>query len=155
ESLKNEVVRRVLAERGWDQSVNILPTASVRLLHACERAKIDLSSRNVVQLYVGHFFNKVANEELDYSLTREALEAITGPLIDEGLSRVRRLLEAASVPPQQIALCLAVGGMVNMPAIKGRLHEWFGAERVHVPGSAGTLVAEGAAWVANDEARLL
>ena len=155
ENLSNEVVRRVLGERSWEESVSILPTAAVRLLHACERARSYFSSRNSVQLYVGNFFRNVTNEELDYSLTREALEEITSPLIDEGLSRVRRLLEAAAVPPQQIALCLAVGGMVNMPAIRGRLHEWFGPERVHVPSSAGTLVAEGAAWVAHDQARLL
>jgi molecular chaperone DnaK len=155
ETVKNEIVKRVVRSRGWDEAVNILPNATARLLHRCERAKIDLSTRDVVELYVANFFRGVENEELDYSLTRETLEEITLPLVEQGLARVRRLLEAAAVPPQQVALCLAVGGMVSMPSIKARLHEWFGPERVHVPSAAGTLVAEGAAWVAHDQARLL
>jgi hypothetical protein len=157
EAIKNEIVKRVLQQRGWTESVNILPNASARLLHRCERAKIDLSSpsRDMVELYVPSFFRGVANEELDYSLSRDSLEEITAPLVEQGMSRVRRLLDAAGVPAQQIALCLAVGGMVNMPTIKAHLHEWFGPERVQVPGGAATLVAEGAAWVAHDEARLL
>ena len=41
-----------------------------------------------------------------------------------------------------------------MPAIKTRLHELFGPQRVHLAESSGTLIAEGSAWIAHDEARL-
>ena len=41
-----------------------------------------------------------------------------------------------------------------MPAVKRRLHEWFGPERVEVPDSAATLIAEGAAWIAMDNTGL-
>ena len=42
-----------------------------------------------------------------------------------------------------------------MPAIKQRLHEWFGPERVEIPDSTATLISEGAAWIAADAVRLL
>src|SRR5690606_5438723 len=50
--------------------------------------------------------------------------------------------------------CLATGGMVNMPMVKNRLDELFGPGRVHVSRRSASAIAEGAAWVAHDEARL-
>ncbi len=41
-----------------------------------------------------------------------------------------------------------------MPAVKRRLHEWFGPERVQIPDGTATLIAEGAAWIAVDEVGL-
>lgn len=154
ETIKNEVVRRVQKVRGHDETVKVQPDAMMRLLHRCERAKIDLSTRNSVELYVGGFFCGVLHEELDYSLRREDLEEMIEPLLDKGLTRIKKILKEADVSPSQVALCLATGGMANMPAIKTRLHEWFGPQRVHVSERSATLVAEGAAWVAHDQAKL-
>ena len=44
--------------------------------------------------------------------------------------------------------------MVAMPAIQGSLREIFGMNRLKMPESAATLISEGAAWIAHDEARL-
>ena len=44
--------------------------------------------------------------------------------------------------------------MSNTPAVRRRLHEWFGPERVQIPDSTATLIAEGAAWIAFDGAGL-
>ncbi|MEN8133893.1 MAG: Hsp70 family protein, partial [Pseudomonadota bacterium] len=154
DAIKNEVVRRVLKARGLDDTVQYHPDAMMRLLHRCERAKIDLSTRDSVELYVAGFFQAIPDEELDYSLSRVELEDITGPLLDKGFSRISKLLDAADVSHAQIAACLATGGMANMPAIKARLHEWFGPQRVQVSERSGTLIAEGAAWIAHDSARL-
>lgn len=41
-----------------------------------------------------------------------------------------------------------------MPAVKRRLHELFGPQRVKIPDGTATLIAEGAAWIAADEAML-
>jgi hypothetical protein len=125
-----------------------------RLRHECERAKIALSERSSAAVYVGSFFRGVEDESLDHKLTREQLETIVGPLLDKGLSRITSILEMAGVSPAQISLCLAVGGMANMPAIRARLHEWFGVQRVHVSNKSASLIAEGAAWIAHDDARL-
>ncbi len=154
ELLTNEIVRRVLKLRDSSNSTDVGPDALTRLIHRCERAKIDLSTRDQVQLYIGSFFKGEVNNELDYTLSRDELEDIIAPLLNTGLSRISKLLEAADVSHAQVSLCLATGGMVNMPVIKARLHEWFGAQRVSVSDRSGTLIAEGAAWIAHDQARL-
>jgi len=45
--------------------------------------------------------------------------------------------------------------MAAMPSIRSRLHELFGPERVEIPENSATLVAQGAAWIANDEQTLM
>ena len=154
DTINNEIVRRVQNARELDESVQVQPDAMTRLLHRCERAKIDLSTRDSVELYVASFFRGVEDEVLDYSLTRDELDSITRALLDKGFLRISNILAAADVSPAQISACLATGGMANMPAIKARLHELFGAQRVHVSDRSGTLIAEGAAWIAHDRARL-
>ncbi|MGZ0080049.1 Hsp70 family protein [Methylomonas sp. YC3] len=154
EMLAQEIERRVLQNMDDAEAAQILMDAKTRLIHRCERAKIDLSTRDKVQLYIPNFFRGSKNDELDYSLTRDEMEEIIAPLLDNGLNRITKLLESAHVSPAQISLCLATGGMANMPIIKARLHEWFGAQRVQVSDRSGTLIAEGAAWIAHDEAQL-
>jgi molecular chaperone DnaK len=150
-AIKNEVERKVSAELGLDESAQIHPDAGTRLLHLAERAKIDLSSRKSVKLYLRSFFKGITDEDLDYTLSREEMEAITKPYIDKGIARINRLLQSANVTSAEISLCLASGGMTNMPAIRARLHEWFGPQRVHISDRGATLIAEGAAWAAHDK----
>lgn len=152
--IRNEIVRRTEQVRGLDDSVQVRPDAQTRLLHRCEQAKIDLSSRSSVEIYVPGFFRGAADDDLEYKLTRNELEDIIDPLLSKGLNRIRKLLDEADVAPAQIAACLATGGMANMPAIQSRLHEWFGAQRVEISQRSATLIAEGAAWIAHDSARL-
>jgi actin-like ATPase involved in cell morphogenesis len=153
--LMNEIVRKVITERGLTHDVKSEPHAMLRLRHHCERAKIDLSSRDRVEIYVPNFFQKITDPDFNYTLTRDDLESITAPLLDTGLSRINTLMESAGLIQAQISLCLATGGMTGMPAIRERLHEWFGGpQRVHVSERSGTLVAEGAAWIAHDKVNL-
>lgn len=154
EVLRNEIVKRVMERRGFDETTDYHPDAMARLLHRCERAKIDLSSRESVELYVNSFFRGVFEDDLEFSLSRDGLEEIVAPLLDRGLKRVEKLLSLADVSPAQVSACLATGGMSNMPAIKSRLHEWFGATRVYISDRSGTLIAEGAAWIAHDRAKM-
>lgn len=154
DAIRHEVVRRVHEARGYNDQTLSHPDAAARLLHRCERAKIDLSTRERIEVYVDHFFRGVEDDSLEYTLTRSSLEQLAQPLIDAGIDRIRSLLEAAQVAPAQVALCLATGGMVNMPVIRARLHELFGPQRVHVVGDGGSATAEGAAWIAHDGADL-
>ena len=155
EILKNEIVQRELLSRGIQEQIQVHPDANVRMLHRCERSKIDLSTRNKVEIYISNYFQGITQEDLAYTLHREEMEEIISPLLDKGLARIDKLLESANVSSSQIDLCLVTGGMANMPAIKARLHEWFGPQRVHVPDEkSGTMIAEGAAWVAADQAKL-
>ena len=91
---------------------------------------------------------------LEYRLTRDELDEITRSIITSGMHEIEALLESVNMGPSQVALCLVVGGMAAMPAIRGRLHELFGPQRVEVPEKSGTLVAQGAAWIAHDTQRL-
>lgn len=154
DELRNEIERRVRAKRKLDDSVEIHPEAHTRLMHECEKAKIDLSSRSNVNIFVPTFFRDLDDPALDFTLSREELESIVTHLVRKGVARIERLLEREGYSTASVALCLATGGMVNMPMVKARLHELFGPQRVHVSERSASLISEGAAWVAHDKSRL-
>jgi molecular chaperone DnaK (HSP70) len=156
QSIRNEVERRVRESRGLGAEVERLPGADLRLLHECENAKIALSDPAVSYwtIYVEHFFNGIDDTALDLRLTRDDLNSIVGSLIKKGISRITAVLDKQEVSPAAISLCLATGGMANMPLIRSRLHEIFGPARVVLSERSASLISEGAAWVAHDEARL-
>ena len=154
EKIMNHLVQKVRRARGLDETATIQPGAEARLLHGCERAKIDLSSRPKVSLYVPSFFRGIEDEDFDDELSQEELETIVGPLLDKGFGRIQSILQDARYSYEQVALCVATGGMSNMPAVKRRLHGLFGPERVEIPDGTATLIAEGAAWIASDQAGL-
>jgi len=153
EALRNAVVDRVLARRGLSNTASVHPDAMTRLLHTCERTKIDLSTRDSAVVYLSSFFRE-GETDLEDKVTRTDLERVVAPLLDQGIARIMGLLDRAGVAPVQIAQCLAVGGMANMPAVKSRLHEIFGVQRVHISDRSASLIAEGAAWIASDNIRL-
>jgi len=154
EALMNSLVQKVSSQRDLDENVEIQPQAKARLMDKCERAKIDLSSRSNVSIYVGSFFRGEDDDDFDYSLSENELEHIVSPLLDKGFRRIKKVLSDAGYEPEQVALCIATGGMSNMPAVRRRLYEWFGPERVRVPDGTATLIAEGAAWIAADDVGL-
>lgn len=154
EAIVSGVAKKVCEARKIEDALGTQAGAEARLLDRCERAKIDLSTRSSVAIYVGSYFHGAEDDDLDYSLTRDELERIVNPLLDKGFKRIEKLLKDAGYAPEQVALCVATGGMSNMPAVRRRLHEWFGPERVQIPDGTATLIAEGAAWIASDGAGL-
>ena len=78
------------------------------------------------------------------------MEIMIKEKIDEGISRVDSLLQKCSIDKSSIQMCLATGGMVNMPIIQSRLKEIFGPQRVNISERGNTIIAEGAAWAASD-----
>ena len=150
DAIRNAVTDRFFDEHGIDPDADIVhDDARTRLLEECEKAKIDLSSRSAVVLYVPGFFRD-SDDDFDLSLERATLEGIVAPLVSRGMRHIDELLDRADVAPAQIATCVATGGMVTMPAVRARLHERFGPARVSVSERAASLVSEGAAWVAHD-----
>lgn len=154
DAIMNKLVQQQYEARGFDASAEVQLGAKARLRDRCERAKIELSTRARTQIYVSSFFRGSGAEEFDAGLTQEDLETIVAPILKKGFDRIEMLLKKADFAPEQVALCLATGGMSNMPAVKRRLHEWFGPERVQIPDGTATLIAEGAAWIASDQAGL-
>ena len=154
EAIMNRLIQNVRKIRTLDETVETHQGATARLLDRCERAKIDLSFRSKVAIYIGSFFRGSVDEDFDYELSQSELEKIVGPLLDKGFRRIEHVLKDADYSLEQVALCVATGGMSNMPAVKRRLHEWFGPERVEIPDRTATLIAEGAAWIAADKVGL-
>ena len=154
ENIMNRLLRNVCTSRGMENDVEIQQGAKARLLDFCERAQIELSTRSGTQIYVANFFHNVTDEDFDYLLEQDELEQVSAPLLDKGFDRIERVLRNAGFAREQVALCVATGGLSNMPAVKRRLLEWFGPERVQIHDSTATLIAEGAAWIASDKANL-
>ena len=149
DALRNAAIDRYLHSNDVAPSTEIHDDARTRLLEQCESAKIELSTRSSVILYVPGFF-RGEDGDFDLPLDRGTLESIVAPLISRGMKQIDELLARADVDPTQIAACVATGGMVEMPAVTARLHERFGPARVKVSDRSATLVSEGAAWVARD-----
>jgi hypothetical protein len=154
EELRNEVEKRSRAEQGLGDDVEVLPEARKRLLHECEKAKIRLSDRSTWSVYVDPYYQDDQQSDLQVNLSRDNLQDIVGHLVKKGIARIERLLEREGFSTASVELCLATGGMVNMPMVKNRLDELFGPGRVHVSKRSASAIAEGAAWVAHDQARL-
>lgn len=154
EELRNEVERRSRADQGLGEDIEVLPEARKRLLHECEKAKIRLSDRSTWNVYVDPYYQSDQQSDLQVNLSRDDIQNIVGHLVRKGVARIERLLEREGYSTASVEFCLATGGMVNMPLVKNRLDELFGPGRVHVSRRSASAIAEGAAWVAHDEARL-
>ena len=154
DELRNEVEKRSRAANGLGDDVDVLPEARKRLLHECEKAKIRLSDRGTWNVYVDPYYQSDDQTDLQVNLSRDDLQDIVGHLVKKGVARIERLLEREGFSTASVELCLATGGMVNMPVVKNRLDELFGPGRVHVSKRSASAIAEGAAWVAHDKARL-
>jgi molecular chaperone DnaK len=154
DEIRNEVEKRVQEVRDPNGEVQVYEEARTRLMHECEKAKIDLSSRSNVTIFVQSFFHTLEDPALDLTLSRDDLEGIVASLVQKGISRIEQLLLREGYSTSSVSLCLATGGIVNMPLVKARLHELFGPQRVHVSERSASLISEGAAWIAHDKATL-
>ena len=152
--IRDEVVTRFSVKNGIASTDHPSREARLRLLQDSERNKIALSERVSVTFYRPSYFPE-SGMTLEYPLSRQELEEITRPLVATGIREIEALLESVGMAPAQVSLCLVTGGMAAMPSIRSRLHELFGPERVLVPRNSATLVAQGAAWIANDAQRLV
>lgn len=145
---------------GWtaETKLPVNPGMRARLLTRCESAKTLLSAREKAHIFVPEYFQGEDEDEteIDAWLTRAQLEEICSKLIMQGIEEIELLLskEQANVDPQIVALCLATGGMINMPAIKGKLTEIFGVSRLHIAERGDRIISEGAAWIAHDNLKL-
>ena len=154
ETTMERILTRVTHENGFGDETEIQTGAKARLLEFCEQAKIALSVRASAEVYVGNFFRNTNSDDLHYTLNKEELEETVGTLLNKGFARIDKVLADAGFGHEQVALCLATGGMSNMPKVIERLHMSFGPQRVSVPDETATLIAEGAARIAADNASL-
>jgi len=132
------------------------PGMAAKLLNQCELVKIELSRPNADShdVIIRNFLRvEGPAQNLVASVSKKELEGISSSIVARGLGRIDEILEHTRLTNQDIELCLATGGMVNMPAIRNGLTERF-IGRVPTLNNSDRIIAEGAAWIANDDLRL-
>ncbi len=141
----------VLAEVGRSAGVTIsradpAQASAIRKLKlAVEEVKIELTRAAEASLVVPAAFEiGGASVDIDLTIERSTLEAVTRPLIDRSIEVCRRLLQTHGISAAQLGKVVLVGGPTVMPALRARVREALGA-----PFGEGldpmTLVAQGAA----------
>lgn len=157
ERLRNHLREKHAAAHGLDDITALeQPGMAAKLLHQCEILKIHLSDPKVdTEDVIVRNYLKVdgPGKNLLASVTRAELEGLSSGIVARGLARIDEILEQAQLTYQDIELCLATGGMVNMPAIRDGLTERF-VGRVPRLDNGDRIIAEGAAWIASDGLRL-
>ena len=127
------------------------PGANAALLNQSELAKIELSGREMVSILAKDYIRGSGDEcDLQVDISRIELEDLSRDLVSRGFEEIDRVLERARIDRLDIGLCLATGGMVNMPAIRKGLVERFGARAPRID-NQDSIIAEGAAWIAHDD----
>ena len=157
ERLRNHLREKHAATHGLDDITALeQPGMAAKLLHQCEILKIHLSDPKAdTEDVIVRNYLKVdgAGRNLLGSVSRSELEDLSAGIVARGLARIDEILEQTQLTYQDIELCLATGGMVNMPAIRDGLTERF-VGRVPRLDNGDRIIAEGAAWIANDGLRL-
>lgn len=160
DSILTYVTDQHALKSGWtaESKLSVNPGMRAKLLTQCERAKITLSSREKTHIFLPDYYqgDNAEETEIDIWLTRSELERVCTRLINQGINEINTLLapDNADVDPQTLALCLATGGMVNMPLIKSKLTEIFGISALHISDKGDRIISEGAAWIAHDNLQL-
>jgi hypothetical protein len=76
---------------------------------------------------------------------------LSGDIITTGTSHINTLLDELGLDKRSIHLCLATGGIVNMPSVESVLHQLFTPSRVTISPKSDRIISEGCAWIAHDE----
>ena len=155
EAILHFIEQKHAEQHGWTEDTLLQrnPGMKSRLLESCEKAKITLSSKEKTNIFMPDYYQgKVDESEIDYWLSREDLESISKKIVNKGIAEIETLLskDHANVDEQSISLCLATGGMVNMPVIKRHLREKFGVASLHISKHGDRIISNGAAWIARD-----
>lgn len=157
ERLRNHLREKHTSAHGLEDITALeQPGMAAKLLHQCEILKIHLSDPKVdTEDVIVRNYLKVdgPGKNLLASVDRAELEDLSSGIAARGLARIDEILDQAQLTYQDIELCLATGGMVNMPAIRDGLTERF-VGRVPRLTNGDRIIAEGAAWIANDGLRL-
>ena len=155
ERLMHLAISRHIKKYGWVQRREMVPGQKAKLLRSCEVAKISLSNRQSATVFVeGLFIGKGTETSLEEQISREDFTSEVQDLLDAGLRDIETLLESAGQSLQSVEMCLPTGGVVAMPVVKERLLRLLGPSRCEFVERADTLIGEGAAWVAADDAPL-
>ena len=125
--LVNELLKRFRNRHGIDFGGDRV--AYQRINDAAERAKIALSERLSTPLKVP--FVAMSGDkayDVDETVTRSELEALTAPLVERTLRVCDDVLTNCGLKPADIGEVLLVGGQSRMPLVRQKIREFFGKE---------------------------
>lgn len=119
------LLRQLQTQHGVDVSGDL--KARARLRACAERAKIDLSSSQVVTCVLPFIAMKSgAPVSAEFELSRAVFEAEVGELIRSTLEPIKSALSDARLEPRAISEVVLVGGSSRIPLVHRLLTEFFG-----------------------------
>lgn len=121
--------------------------AQDRFWLTAERGKIELSETASVRLRVPSFLDGNPPLDLSETLKRGDFEDMIQQEVDAAVACVRRCLERSRLRASSVDYVLLVGGTSQIPLVRQRLEEIFGA-RVQVAHEPDAAIAKGAAIIA-------
>ncbi|QTA78674.1 Chaperone Hsp70 family protein [Desulfonema limicola] len=124
----------------------IHPRRKDRILTKSELGKRDLSEKSETEIYLPDY---CGNKSLESIIDRNIFNNIIRDKIDEAIEVVKNTLAEAELSIEEIDRVLMVGGSSNIPMIKQRMDEMFGA-RLEFPDKPDWCIARGAAKLAKN-----
>ena len=106
------------------EQIDVNPDASLRarVREAAEVAKVALSTETEVTIQLPFVSGDTSFECV---LTREKLEALAAPVIEQTRTHCRQALADAGVVAAELNQVILVGGQTRMPLVRRRVSEWF------------------------------
>jgi molecular chaperone DnaK len=105
-----------------DGDADVTLRARARVREAAEAAKVALSTEMVTTIQLPFISGDTSFECV---LTREKLEALAAPVIDQTRTHCRHALADAGVKAAELNQVILVGGQTRMPLVRRRVAEWF------------------------------
>ena len=125
------IVNYLIAEFKSEQGIDLTgdKTAMQRLRDEAEKAKIELSTTNEVDINLP-FLTADANgpKHFEHKLTRAKLEQLVGDLVEKTKEPCMKALKDAGLKASDINAVVLVGGMTRMPIVQEKVKEIFGQE---------------------------
>jgi len=116
-----------------------------RLKDAAEKAKCDLSTRDVTEINLPFVASDARGpRHLNLEVTRETLEGLVDDIVRQTIKIVESCLNDAGLTREQIDQVVLVGGQTRMPLVQNLVTELFG-KRPHKGVNPDEVVAVGAA----------
>jgi molecular chaperone DnaK len=126
-AIVNYLIEQFKTEQGIDLTGD--KTAMQRLRDEAEKAKIELSTTNEVDINLP-FLTADANgpKHFEHKLTRAKLEELVSDLIAKTKEPCEKALKDAGLKASDINAVVLVGGMTRMPAVQAEVKSIFGKE---------------------------